>query len=85
MATALAPTIRSTTHQLPVLPELGDDRVVCHCLNVTAGDIRLASEAGDVETLRAVMAETRAGTGCTCCHPVIRRLLDEPAISSATS
>jgi len=77
MATVIAPSQQLTPHPLPILPELANERVVCHCLNVTAGDIRSASEAGEVETLRAVMDETRAGTGCTCCHPVIRHLLDE--------
>jgi NAD(P)H-nitrite reductase large subunit len=77
MATVIATTEQLAPHPLPILPELADERVVCHCLHVTAGDIRLAHDAGEVETLRAVMDETRAGTGCTCCHPVIRRLLDE--------
>jgi len=77
MATVIATTEQLAPLPLPILPELADERVVCHCLSVTAGDIRLASEAGEVETLRAVMDETRAGTGCTCCHPMIRRLLDE--------
>ena len=77
MATVATTTERLAPHALPILPELADERVVCHCLNVTAGDIRSAGEMGAVESLRAVMNETRAGTGCTCCHPVIRRLLDE--------
>ena len=77
MATVVTTTEHPVAHALPILPELADERVVCHCLNVTAGDIRSAGEMGAVESLRAVMNETRAGTGCTCCHPVIRRLLDE--------
>ena len=77
MATVAPTTERLAPHALPILPELADERVVCHCLDVTAGDIRSANEMGAVESLRAVMIETRAGTGCTCCHPVIRRLLDE--------
>ena len=76
MATVAPTTERLAPHALPILPELADERVVCHCLGVTAGDIRSANELGEVESLQAVMAATRAGTGCTCCHPVIRRLLD---------
>ena len=66
-----------TAPNLPILPVLADERVVCHCLSVTAGDIRLAIEVGEIDSLRAVMSETRAGTGCTGCHSVIRRLLEE--------
>jgi len=76
MASVVVPTEDVAVHALPVLPEMGDSQVVCRCLDVTAGDIRSANEMGEVESLQAVMAETRAGTGCTCCHPVIRRLLD---------
>lgn len=77
MATVAATTEGLALPALPILPELADERVVCHCLNVTAGDIRSASEADEIESLQAVMAETRAGTGCTCCQPMIRRLLGE--------
>ena len=66
-----------TAPNLPILPVLADERVVCHCLSVTAGDIRLAIEVGEIDALRAVMSETRAGTGGTGCHSVIRRLLED--------
>lgn len=77
MATVAATTESPTLPTLPILPELADERVVCHCLNVTAGDIRLAVEVDEMDSLRAVMSETRAGTGCTSCHSVIRRLLED--------
>ena len=66
-----------TAPSLPILPVLADERLVGHCLSVTAGDIRLAIEVGEIDSLRAVMSETRAGTGCTGCHSVIRRLLED--------
>ena len=66
-----------TAPNLPILPVLADERVVCHCLSVTAGDIRLAIVVGEIDSLRAVLSETRAGTGCTGCHSVIRRLLED--------
>ena len=77
MSTVAATSGSLALAPLPILPRLGDEKIVCHCLNVTAGDIRSASEVDELESLRAVMQQTRAGTGCTCCHPVIRRLLDE--------
>tara|TARA_B100000029_G_scaffold110985_3_gene102938 strand:- start:3927 stop:4160 length:234 start_codon:yes stop_codon:yes gene_type:complete len=77
MSIATPTTQAPAVLDLPVLPELSNERVVCHCLNVTAGDIRMAAELGEVESLREVMSATRAGTGCTCCHPMIRRLINE--------
>lgn len=75
---ATATIIQSPTPTtLPVLPVLSDERVVCHCLSVTAGDIRLAIDVGEIDSLKAVMSETRAGTGCTGCHSAIRRLLED--------
>lgn len=51
------------------------DRIVCHCLGITAAEIRTAVAEGRAECLRSVMRETGAGTGCTCCHLAIRALV----------
>lgn len=53
------------------------DRVVCHCLHVTEMEVRGAVSTGAVETIKAVMECTGAGTGCTACHERIRDLLCE--------
>ena len=53
------------------------EQVVCHCLRVRACDVREAIAKGQADSLRAVMQETQAGSGCSCCHAVIRQLLAE--------
>lgn len=51
--------------------------VVCHCLQVRQSDVEKAIETGEADSLRKVMQETQAGTGCSCCHSAIRQLLEE--------
>ena len=46
----------------------GQDRVVCACLQVTEGQLRVAVEQNGVQTVRELMRATEAGTGCTACH-----------------
>lgn len=55
--------------------EISADRVVCHCLRVTAGQIAAEVDAGSVETVRCVMKKTGAGRGCMACHCTIRQIL----------
>lgn len=55
--------------------EISADRVVCHCLRVSAGQIAAEIDAGTVETVRCVMKKTGAGRGCMACHCTIRQML----------
>lgn len=48
---------------------------VCHCLKLTADDIRETVSDLEQPTVRCVMRMTGAGTGCTACHRRIRQLL----------
>jgi len=50
---------------------LADEHIVCHCTNVTAGELRgLIHEAG-VASLAEVQRCTRAGGSCGKCLPLL--------------
>ncbi|MBT6156443.1 MAG: (2Fe-2S)-binding protein [Planctomycetaceae bacterium] len=51
------------------------DKIVCHCLRVTNGDIESAAAIEPMETVRDAMKATGAGSGCTACHCAIRKLI----------
>lgn len=51
------------------------DRIVCHCLRVTESEICNSIAVGDADTVKRVMDQTQAGSGCTACHRAIRALL----------
>ncbi|HWH11010.1 MAG TPA: nitrite reductase large subunit NirB [Solirubrobacteraceae bacterium] len=55
--------------------ELGDDAQVCNCNGVTKGAIRACVDGG-ARTLRAVMAATRAGSGCGSCKGQVLEVLE---------
>lgn len=58
-----APTVDAAT--------LSDDHVVCHCTNVTAGELRgLVHEAG-CTSLEEIQRCTRAGGSCGKCVPLL--------------
>jgi bacterioferritin-associated ferredoxin len=54
-------------------------RPLCHCLNVTAEEIRTAIDLGGLHTVRQVGQACGAGSGCTSCHRHIKRLLAQSA------
>ncbi|MDR2627282.1 MAG: (2Fe-2S)-binding protein [Dysgonamonadaceae bacterium] len=53
------------------------DETVCHCMNVTRGEIIEAIKAGSLKTVEDVGEATTAGTGCGGCQSVIQEILDE--------
>jgi NAD(P)H-nitrite reductase large subunit len=50
-------------------------RLVCRCLGVTNARIEAAVEAESLATVAEVTKATRAGGGCTLCHPEIDEIL----------
>ena len=52
------------------------NETVCHCMGVTAGEIKEAVEAG-ATTVEAVQEATSAGTGCGGCVDTIAELIEE--------
>lgn len=52
------------------------EKVICHCLQITAAAIDVAIVADACRTVRDVVGATTAGTGCTACHRHIRAMLE---------
>lgn len=52
------------------------DKIVCSCMNVTAGMIKDAVAKG-ADTLEKVQDETGAGTVCGACLDDIQQLIEE--------
>ncbi|MBX9787931.1 MAG: (2Fe-2S)-binding protein [Pirellulales bacterium] len=44
------------------------DRIVCRCLRVYESDVVEAVETSQLDSLREVIRQTGAGSGCTACH-----------------
>jgi len=61
------------------------DEVVCHCLQVRRSEIKTVADQETLVTVRCIMKQTDAGTGCTACHAHIRRLLAEHAAETQSS
>ncbi|MDR1672503.1 MAG: (2Fe-2S)-binding protein [Bacteroidales bacterium] len=53
------------------------DEIVCHCMEVSYGEIVAAIKANTLKTVEDVGEATNAGTGCGGCQTVIQEILDE--------
>lgn len=53
-----------------------EDRIVCHCMDVSYGTIKKAIEEG-AKTLDDIKEMTDASTGCGGCEDEIQEILDE--------
>ena len=51
------------------------DRVICRCLQVKESQVVDVIAVTGAETVREVICQTGAGSGCTACHCRIRELL----------
>ncbi len=51
--------------------------LICHCYQVTRDTIREAVMQNRLRTIEDVTHYTKAGGGCTTCHPEIQHILDE--------
>jgi bacterioferritin-associated ferredoxin len=61
--------------------------IVCRCLGITAQEIITAVTSGQAHTLRDLRRLTGAGTGCMCCHYLLRLYLERyrPVCPSSSS
>jgi nitrite reductase (NADH) large subunit len=55
--------------------DLPDEAGVCSCHNVSCGAVRAAVDEG-FDSVAAVKAGTKAGTGCGSCVPILQELVD---------
>ncbi len=53
------------------------DEIVCHCNEVSYGDIVNAIKEKGLTTVDEVGEATEAGTGCGGCQDTIQEILDE--------
>lgn len=54
---------------------VSDDFLVCHCADVTAGELRGLIHSGAADSLDEVQRCTRAGGGCGKCVPLLTELV----------
>lgn len=60
-------------------PPLPDDAQVCGCNGVDKGRILVAIRQKGCNSVSAVGAETKAGTSCGSCKPLVKEILEEAA------
>lgn len=63
------------------LPEAG--QVICHCLQVTEGEVADAILTLGLTTLDEIRRCTGAGDGCTCCHRRLKQCIENYAPASS--
>jgi nitrite reductase (NAD(P)H) len=56
--------------------DLDDDTQICSCHNVTKGDVVKSVKEGGCQSLNAVKACTKAGTGCGGCVPLVTSIFN---------
>ncbi|NLG14943.1 MAG: Fe-S cluster assembly protein NifU [Lentisphaerae bacterium] len=57
--------------------EEGEDRIVCHCFDVTEAEIRNVIRSNHLTTVEQVTYYTKAGGGCGGCKDEIQLILDD--------
>mgnify|MGYP000980926995 CR=1 FL=1 len=55
------------------------DEIICHCMEVTRGQILAAIQTKGCKTFADIQRETEAGTVCGTCEEAIQEILDEHA------
>ncbi|CAN5910409.1 NADPH-nitrite reductase [soil metagenome] len=60
-------------------PPLPDDAQICGCNGVNKGQVLVAIQEKGCNSVSAVGAETKAGTSCGSCKPLVKEILDEAA------
>lgn len=63
---------------------MAGDKIICHCKNVSYGDIRKAMVAG-ARTLDEIKVQTGAATGCGRCGEEIGKILASVCGCTGTS
>jgi bacterioferritin-associated ferredoxin len=53
--------------------------MVCRCLRITEADLLRAMGDAPIRTLKELRLHTGAGDGCTACHHLLVRYLEQSA------
>jgi NifU-like protein len=51
------------------------EEIVCFCLKVSEKDLIKAIRSHKITSIDDITHHTKAGDGCTACHPVLKKLL----------
>ncbi len=70
-----SPAAVTTDPARPDAASLADEFLLCHCTNVTAGEIREVIHSGEATSFDDVQRCTRAGDGCGKCVPLLGDLV----------
>ncbi|MGO1317752.1 MAG: (2Fe-2S)-binding protein [Cellulomonadaceae bacterium] len=73
LAAPVAPEPPLPVQEAESLPE---DALVCHCTNVTAGELRHVIHVDGARSLEEVQRRTRAGGSCGKCIPLLTEIVD---------
>lgn len=79
-AIMISPALNNTFASLDEKPFKSG--IVCQCLGISRGDICRSIQAGRVKSVKCVIRQTSAGSGCTACHCEIRSILAEHQITA---
>ena len=60
-------------------PPLPDDAQICGCNGIDKGQVLVAIQEKGCNSVSAVGAETKAGTSCGSCKPLVKEILEEAA------
>jgi bacterioferritin-associated ferredoxin len=60
---------------------MATERIVCRCQGVTCEEVVKSIRALNLQTVKEVRDATGAGDGCTCCHKVLRKYLEQQAVT----
>lgn len=52
-------------------------KIVCECLEITEAQILKAIRTRRIRTVQDITECTSAGDGCTACHPLLRKYLEQ--------
>lgn len=55
---------------------LADDHIVCHCTNVSAGELRMLIHEAGCSSLDEIQRATRAGGSCGKCVGLLTEVVD---------
>ena len=59
------------------------ERILCPCLQITEANVKAALVSLEIRSLQDLRQHTGAGDGCTACHKVLRKYIENHAQSSS--
>lgn len=63
--------------QASIQSQIDGHKIICHCMRVSKAEIVSAICDKGACSLKEVKEITQAGTGCTCCHRQIEKIIHQ--------